>query len=136
MTSEERSPAGSATTRPASAPGGTIGRLLAILAGAVLLALGLMFSLVALAAVLIVGSLVYAYLHWKTRHLRRHLEQQMRDPMNRSDGARQGGGRVIDGEVIADEDGARGSPGPAGRLPAVAAPQPSRDRSAPAAGDC
>ncbi len=68
------SPRGTPPTPPG---GGLLGRILTMLAGAVLLVAAFMFSLVALGVLVIVGVLVYAYLHWKTRHLRRHLEEQM-----------------------------------------------------------
>lgn len=65
-----------------------LGKALAFAAGAVLLVVVFMFSLV-LFAVVIVGALVLlAYLWWKTRDLRKQLRE--RPP----------GGHVIEGEVV------------------------------------
>lgn len=85
---------GSAPTPPG---GGLLGRILTMLAGAVLLVAAFMFSLVALGVLVVGGVLVYAYLYWKTRHLRRHLEEQMQQATQQRE---QRDGRVIDGEVL------------------------------------
>ncbi len=101
-----------------SAPTGVLGKLLTIAVGAALVVLAFMFSLLALVVVLVVGGLVFAYLKWKTRHLRRHLEEQMQQAANRQQPP---SGQVIEGEVIGDaEYEARSAPGsrPASDLPA------------------
>lgn len=70
--------------------------LFALLAGAVLLVLGFVFSLVALAVIVVLGLAVWAYLWWKTRKLRRTMKEQTP------------GGRIIDGEAtLVDEYRAR-----------------------------
>jgi membrane associated rhomboid family serine protease len=56
----------------------------------VLLVVAFMFSLLAFAILGIVGLLVWGYLWWKTRELRRQMREQ--PP----------GGRVIEGEAIHD----------------------------------
>lgn len=89
---------GFAGTRLAAPPGGILGKLLAIAAGAVLVVVAFMFSLLALTVVVIGGLLVFAYLKWKTRHLRRHLNEQMQQQANPQ--RQQPGGLVIEGEVI------------------------------------
>jgi predicted lipid-binding transport protein (Tim44 family) len=89
---------GFAGTRLAAPPGGILGKLLTIAAGAVLVVVAFMFSLLALTVVVVGGLLVFAYLKWKTRHLRRHLNEQMQQQANPQ--RQQPGGLVIEGEVI------------------------------------
>lgn len=73
-------------------PAGPLGKFLAPLAGAVLLILGFMFSLVIFAVVAVVGLAVGTYFWWKTRELRKAMRE------------RPAGGHVIDGEaVVVDE---------------------------------
>lgn len=67
---------------------GPLGKLFALVAGAVLLLVGFMFSVVLLAIVAVAGLAAWAYFWWKTRKLR----QAMRDNPP--------GGQVIDGEVV------------------------------------
>jgi hypothetical protein len=75
---------------------GPLGKLFALLLGAILLVAGLMFSVVLFAVILVVGLLVWGYLWWKTRELRR----QMREHPARG----QPRGHVIEGEaVVVDE---------------------------------
>ncbi|WP_300455860.1 hypothetical protein [Accumulibacter sp.] len=76
---------------------------------AALLVLGFMFSVLALAVVLIVGLLAFAYLKWKTRHLRASFG--LRPPMDRQRASPDLHGDVIEGEVIARTvyDTARGA---------------------------
>jgi membrane protein implicated in regulation of membrane protease activity len=66
--------------------------VLALLTSAVLLVLGIMFSMVVLAVIAILGLSVWGYLWWKTRNLRRETHEQAAD------------GQVIDGEAIVVED--------------------------------
>ncbi|MGB7990711.1 MAG: hypothetical protein WCF44_15035 [Candidatus Methylophosphatis roskildensis] len=81
----------------ASRPG-PLGRLLGAIIWAGLLVVAFMFSLVFFAIVVAVGLLVWAYLWWNTRELRK----QMRDrPPGGS--AQPPGGQVIEGEVIRDQ---------------------------------
>jgi predicted lipid-binding transport protein (Tim44 family) len=93
---------GFAGTRLAAPPGGILGKLLAIAAGGVLVVVAFMFSLLALTVVVIGGLLVFAYLKWKTRHLRRHLNEQMQQQANPQ--RQQPGGLVIEGEVIGNAE--------------------------------
>ncbi|EXI72583.1 MAG TPA: hypothetical protein PK440_09915 [Candidatus Accumulibacter phosphatis] len=87
---------------PLTTPGGgLVGRILATLVGALLLLAAFMFSLVALGVLVVGGLLVYAYLRWKTRHLRRHLAAQMQQAANQR---AHGDGVVIDGEVLGDAE--------------------------------
>lgn len=82
--------------RPVTGSGGLaagpLGKFLTPLAGAILLIVGFMFSLVIFAVVAVVGLAVGAYLWWKTRELRKAMRE------------RPAGGQVIDGEaVVVDE---------------------------------
>ncbi len=73
-------------------------RALTLIAGAILLALGVMFSLVLVAAIAVVGLAFGAWFFWKTRHLRKALReaQAMRTPTPDGD--------VIEGEAVVVED--------------------------------
>lgn len=67
---------------------GPLGKLLALVAGAILLVVGFLFSVVFLAIVAVAGLGVWTYFWWKTRKLR----QAMREHPP--------GGQVIEGEVV------------------------------------
>ncbi len=67
---------------------GLLAKMLTIASGAVLLVVGLVFSLLVFAIVATAAMLILGFLWWKTRDLHR----QMRE--------RRPGGRVIDGQVI------------------------------------
>jgi O-antigen/teichoic acid export membrane protein len=71
---------------------GFIAKALTFATGAVLLVIGVMFSLVVLAVAAIVASGILGYLWWKTRDLRQRLRE---NPP---------GGRVIEGEAIHDDE--------------------------------
>lgn len=66
--------------------------VLGLLTGVVLLILGFMFSVVILAVIAVLGLAVWGYLWWKTRKLRRAMQEQAPD------------GQVIDGEAIVVEE--------------------------------
>jgi len=94
---------------PKTAATGPLGKILAVVGGAALMAIGLMFSLVALAVLLVAGALIVAYFYWQSRHLRRHLQQQMADRMPRPPGRNDDANAaanddVIEGEVIRETD--------------------------------
>ncbi|MBL8396200.1 MAG: hypothetical protein JNK99_15880 [Candidatus Accumulibacter sp.] len=100
--------------------GGVLARLLTMSAGALLLVVGFMFSLLALGVLLIGGALIFAYLKWKTRHLHRQPGEPA-EPRPAAGG--QASGRVIEGEVIGDaEYDAR--PRPSTKRPAKDLPAP------------
>lgn len=95
-------------TPPPAPATGPLGKILTIVGAAALLTVGLMFSLVALAVLLVAGALIVAYFYWQTRHLRRHLQQQMAyqmpRPPGRNDDANAANDDVIEGEVIREAD--------------------------------
>ncbi len=75
-----------------------LGKALALVTGAILLALGFMFSIVVVAVVAVVGLAVGAWFFWKTRHLRKAMREA--GPMRRP----APDGEVIEGEaVVVDE---------------------------------
>jgi hypothetical protein len=67
---------------------GFFGKVLGVVAGAALLVLGLMFSVVLLAVLVVAGLAAWAWFWWKTRELRRTLRERPPD------------GHVIDGEAV------------------------------------
>ena len=75
---------------------GLLGKLFALVIGAILLVLGFMFSVVLLAVVAVAGLGAWGYFWWKTRALRKAMREH-----------RPGGdecGHVIDGEAIVVEE--------------------------------
>lgn len=84
-------------TQPASTPG-VLGKALAFLAGAILLALGLMFSLVLVAFIAIAGLVAWGYFWWKTRALRKAMREQA------SGQTENGSGQVFEGEAVVVEE--------------------------------
>jgi hypothetical protein len=89
------------SARTMALPSGWFGKLMAIMASAMLVVVGLMFSVLALAVLLVGGTLLFVYLKWKTRHLRRVLDAQMQ-PARAPE--QQSSGRVIEGEIIGDAE--------------------------------
>lgn len=70
--------------------------ILGLLFGAILLILGLMFSVVILSVIAVIGLGFWGYFWWKTRALRRAMNANM--PTQEPDG------QVIDGEAIVVEE--------------------------------
>jgi hypothetical protein len=68
----------------------------ALLAGAVLLVLGALFSVVLLAVVAVIGLGLWAWLWWKTRKLRRAARD--------ATGGAASGGQIIEGEAVVVEE--------------------------------
>lgn len=71
---------------------GLLGKVLGVVAGAALLVLGLMFSVVLLAVLVVAGLAAWAYFWWKTRELRKAMRERPPD------------GHVIDGEAVIVEE--------------------------------
>jgi len=68
--------------------------VLALLTGALLLVLGFIFSVVVFAVIAALGLVVWGYLWWKTRELRREMHEHV------------SGSQVIEGESrVVEEDG-------------------------------
>ncbi len=77
-----------------------LNKLLALIAGAVLLVLGVLFSAVLLVVVAVVGLGLWAWLWWKTRKLRRAARDATRD----STSGAASGGQIIEGEAVVIEE--------------------------------
>ncbi|MEZ5741668.1 MAG: hypothetical protein R3E68_21060 [Burkholderiaceae bacterium] len=97
---------------------GLLTRIVAVLVGASLLVVGLMFSAVVLAIAAVVGVGIWAWLWWKTRGLRRDMKAQMDRLREAGLGAGAGGpsapgtarhppaeGVIIDGDFIQEARG-------------------------------
>lgn len=74
--------------RPAIAVPGLPGRILSVAAAAILLTVAVTFSLLLFVVVAVGALLLWGYLWWKTRGLRRQMRE--RPP----------GGRVFEGEIV------------------------------------
>lgn len=79
---------------PTSLPG----KLLALVAGVILLVLGVMFSLMLLVVFVAVGLLLGAWFFWKTRHVRKAMNEA------RMAGHPPADGNVIEGEAVVVEE--------------------------------
>jgi len=75
---------------------GLLRKLVAAIAGTLILVGAFMLSIVVLAVVALAGLAGGAYLWWRTRELRKRLREHAR--------ARPADGRVIEGEVIRDTE--------------------------------
>ncbi len=69
---------------------GLFRNVIALISGAILLVLGLLFSVVVLAVIAVLGLAIWGYLWWQTRKLRQAVRAQE--------------GRVIDGEAVVVEE--------------------------------
>jgi Flp pilus assembly protein TadB len=67
---------------------GLVARVLAFSAGTAFVVAGVLFSVLLVTVVAVLGLSALTYFWWKTRGLRRQVREQ------------QGGGRVLEGEVI------------------------------------
>ena len=72
-------------------------KLFAIVVAVVVLGLALMFSVIVIAVILVVGTLAFSYLWWKTRALRKQMRNYPRGVVM---GGAATDGDVIEGEVI------------------------------------
>jgi hypothetical protein len=85
-------------------PPGLLARVLATVAAAGLFVLAFMMSAFVLAGALVLGLVAWGWFWWKTRAVRRALQEQMR---NAPPGSQVYGRRevtIIEGEVIRDPD--------------------------------
>jgi Flp pilus assembly protein TadB len=81
-----------------SKPTGLLRKLAALIMTVALVGLVLMFSAVLFAIILVIGTIAWAYLWWKTRELRKHLRDFQVQAGARSESA--GNDAVFEGEVI------------------------------------
>ena len=108
MTTEEQMKFSQRYARFNSQPQTLLGKLLTVVLGAGFLVLTLMFSLAALAVVAVGGAMLWGWLWWKTRAIRKQMREQ--GPQTASEGY------IIEGEVIREQDSERNSPPQSGRL--------------------
>jgi hypothetical protein len=80
-------------------PASPLSKLVSLVLGIVLLALGLMFSVVLLGVLVVAGLGVWGYLWWKTRELRRVLRERPPSPPEETGFA----GEVFEGEATVVE---------------------------------
>lgn len=86
---------------PSSPSTGPLAKLMALVAGSIVLVLGLMFSVVLLGVFIVLAVVAGGYFWWKTRHVRKAMQAAMEQA------AQQGpdGGEVIEGEAVVVDDG-------------------------------
>jgi hypothetical protein len=105
----------------------TLQRALAMIGGLIVAVVALSVSIVAVALLAVVGSLVFGYYWWKTRDLRRELKARMAS----AQAAREAGAEpVLDGVVIEGEWQRQGESSPTTVL--LPADHTSRDAVSPA----
>lgn len=83
--------------------GSLIGRVVALFATCALIVLGLMFSVLLFAFIVVAGLLAFGYLWWKTRALRRQMRNHRQTMAANDVDAFKGEvfkGEIIEGEVI------------------------------------
>ncbi|EKE16864.1 MAG: hypothetical protein ACD_10C00758G0001 [uncultured bacterium] len=100
MTTEEQMKFSQRYARFNTQPQSLFGKLLTLLLGAALLILAFMFSLIALAVVAVGGVMLWGWLWWKTRAIRKEMARQMHEQPSQA--AQEG--RIIEGEVIRETD--------------------------------
>jgi sensor histidine kinase YesM len=83
---------------PAAKPPGFLRKLVALVVMVALIALVLMFSAVLFVIILVVGTIAWAYLWWKTRELRKHMRDFQAQARTRAEPA--SNDEVFEGEVI------------------------------------
>lgn len=82
---------------PAKSPG-LLRKLAALIVTVAMVGLVLMFSAVLFAIIIVVGTLAWVYLRWKTRELRKQMRDFPPREVKREEKMRDG--NVIEGEVI------------------------------------
>lgn len=103
------------STPPGGRPPGLFAKIVATLAAVAMAIVAFMFSIVLFAVAITVGLLIWAYLWWKMRGLRKRMKAEMGAFKERTS---QGGGTqegdVLEGVVIreVDEDDPRSTSGP------------------------
>ena len=107
MTTEEQMKFSQRYARFNTQPQSLLGKVLTLVLGAAFLVLAFMFSLVALAVVAVGGTMLWGWLWWKTRAIRKQMREQ-----GPGFPPQPTVGNIIDGEVIRDTD----APPQSGRL--------------------
>lgn len=96
MTTEEQMKFSQRYARFNTQPQSLLGKVLTLVLGAAFLVLAFMFSLVALAVVAVGGTMLWGWLWWKTRAIRKQMREQ--SPQTATEGY------IIEGEVIRETD--------------------------------
>ena len=117
MTTEEQMKFSQRYARFNTQPQSLLGKVLTLVLGAAFLVLAFMFSLVALAVVAVGGTMLWGWLWWKTRAVRKLIREQGIAPesmarSNSNSDESHSGGYIIEGEVIRATD----EPPAAGKL--------------------
>lgn len=91
---------------PGGRPPGILAKAVAAVATVIIAIAAFMFSIVIFAVAITVGLLIWAYLWWKMRGLRKRMESEMRDFEGFTREGRSPGnsGEVIEGTVIREVD--------------------------------
>ena len=101
MSTEDQTTSSQANAPFGNQPPSLISKVLAFVIGAGFLVLAFMFSLVALAAIAVLGLGVWGWLWWKTRAIRKQMREQMNAQAPTNSATRDG--LIIEGEVIHTE---------------------------------
>jgi flagellar biosynthesis component FlhA len=83
--------------------GSLISKLVALLATAGLIVVGLMFSAVLLVFIVSAGLVAFGYIWWKTRTLRRQMREHKQAMASAANDADAFKGEVFEGEIIEGE---------------------------------
>ena len=115
MTTQEQMKFSQRYARFNTPPQSLFGKLLTLVLGGAFLVLAFMFSLVALAVVAVGGLMLWGWLWWKTRAVRKLIREQGITPesmASSNSASHSSGGYIIEGEVIRETD----EPPAAGKL--------------------
>jgi UPF0716 family protein affecting phage T7 exclusion len=93
-------------------PQGPLAKIAAFVVGTALLVVGFMFSLVALAVIAVVTVVVGTWLWWKTRAVRRQIEEQLAQQPPLQPDEPVFDGHIIEGEAVREPE----QTAPGGRL--------------------
>ena len=85
-------------------PQGPLARIVAFVLGTILLVVGFMFSLVALAVVAVIVVIVGTWFWWKTRAVRRQIEEQLAQQPPFQPDEPEFDGRIIEGEAVRETE--------------------------------
>lgn len=100
MTTQEQMKFSQRYARFNTPPQSMLGKLLSLVLGVAFLFLVFMFSLIALATVAFGGVMLWGWLWWKTRAIRKEMGKQMGEPSPKTPTE----GYIIEGEAIREAD--------------------------------